>query len=1504
MEWLLRGKQKNYSPEFPKINKLHKIKSIVKCTTTKFSIFYVLFLYLCFIQVLPSKTKDNFYFKVFSYFGSITIKISGKGQQAIIGENYPYCPDFVYLGETLLYTKTIENDNNCQTISITSSTTTKTLILKWNIHVDSLQGIFADLTNLLEVDFSQYDSSTILHMTDMFYGCVSLESVNFNNINTTLVEDMTSMFANCSSLLELDLSSFDTSKITNMSFIFYGCSNLLSLNIKSFDTSNVIDMNSMFYQLSSLEELEIDNFNTANVKDMSYMFYECNKLKSVDFTRFDTSSVTNMYAMFYRCYQIESLNLINFNTAQVTNMRYMFAGCRSMTSLDISKFDTSNVDQMDYIFFDCFSLSSLEISSFDTSKVTNMECMFCNCYNLTTLNVSHFNTEKVTNMDSMFYDCEKLTSLDLTNFKTDNVENLSYMFSYCYALLSLNLSNFDTSKVTSISGMFHSCESLTSLDISNFNTEQVTNMEETFYNCQNLFFLDISNFKTDHVNYMINMFAFCSNLTSLDLMNFNTEQVSDMNAMFDSCEKLKYLNIKNFKTELVGNMAEMFKNCKSLTSLDLSGFDTNFVGSMNSMFSGCENLIELNLSNFSFNHISNMEKMFSNCTHLEYINLLLYEESVAELLIDNILELVPENIVICLDNEKEIQNLETLINSRQCSIIYCGEDWKSQQKKLIAENNTCIDNCTNFIYESDNKCYSTCPEGAECLQETTSIYTTNKLIETTSNIDTTTKNVDSTINNQEENVISTDINPSSSNTYINTILYATSFHTENNINNKNSDTISKILSSSYILTSFSSSNIISSTLNQNISNNNEESSNIINFITDSEIVINNEGIYQDIINDKMQNFNVSENKELIVEGKDDFFYHITTSDNEKDSLDGTNNSTNKFSKIDLGECEYLLKDHYHINRNTSLIIVKFEKITNVSMERSLQYEVYEPYNKTKLDLSICQNTTIDVYVPVVLSEELHNLYNELKEKGYDLFDENSNFYNDICTPFESPNGTDVSLSDRYNYYFNNNETVCQSNCKFSDYSLESQYLKCECDVSNTEIDTQEVKKFTPNTLYESFYETLKFSNYKVLKCYNLVFNKNVLLRNKGSIIAIIYFILYLLFLCIYSFKGINKLKIELAKQILNHPNNDHHDLMKNNNILIFSKNIYNNLDLSNSPSSSHEINNNQNKPRAKSKSLVHKDFSSKKKKSKVYYPPKKNSLATDVILNKKKHSKKKSRMTINYQNKLSDKKLLENNKIHSTYKFSEINLENQSKENKDLNIKNEGIEPKEKLDNFELNNLEYDLAIKLDKRDFLETYWSILKREHLIFFTFFVRNDYNIIYVKFSRFIFLVCTDMALNVFFFADETMHKMLLDYGKYNFVQQIPQIIYSTIVSQLIEVFLCFLSMTDKHFYEIKNLDAESRNKMFNIIKCIKIKILFFYLFTFIMFLFYWYVIACFCAVYENTQPAFIKDSLSSFGLGLLYPFVLYLFPAALRIIALRVTKIRLSWVYSISDIIPIF
>ena len=73
---------------------------------------------------------------------------------------------------------------------------------------------------------------------------------------------------------------------------------------------------------------------------------------------------------------------------------------------------------------------------------------------------------------------------------------------------------------------------------------------------------------------------------------------------------------------------------------------------------------------------------------------------------------------------------------------------------------------------------------------------------------------------------------------------------------------------------------------------------------------------------------------------------------------------------------------------------------------------------------------------------------------------------------------------------------------------------------------------------------------------------------------------------------------------------------------------------------------------------------------------------------------------------------------------------------------------------------------------------------------------------------------------------------------------------------------------------------------------------------MFTFYWYSVASFCAVYENSQITFIKDSFLSFFLGIVYPLVIYLITSALRICAIKNEKKGLKFIYKLSDIIPFF
>ena len=651
---------------------------------------------------------------------------------------------------------------------------------------------------------------------------------------------------------------------------------------------------------------------------------------------------------------------------------------------------------------------------------------------------------------------------------------------------------------------------------------------------------------------------------------------------------------------------------------------------------------------------------------------------------------------------------------------------------------------------------------------------------------------------------------------------------------------------------------------------------------------NNSYIYNHIL-ENIINFCSSIEESIVIEGEDNFAFQITTNENELSTLNGNFDNNYNLSIIDLGECENLLKNKYEINKNDNLIIVKLEKLVNITAQRSVQYEIYNPNNVSeKLDISICKNTSIDLYFPVSLSEKTLILFDDLKEYGYDLFDINDKFYQDICTPYTSENNTDVLLVDRKNDFYNDNETGCQSNCEYSDYLPDSRLLKCKCNIINEKIDIKNPNKFDGLIILKSFYEILKYSNYKVLKCYKLVFTRNIFRKNKGCILVIVYFLLYLVFLLIYSIKGLEPIKINISKFIFEKQkkNNNafsnkishllHNKKFKENDRIDIKINNYN-KDNSNDKFKRNEIKRRKTNYR---KASFKKERMNRKKTTnrKVSSEKMNSSLETKKNCNPQKKSKTSINHFINSFNNMKS--------IDNIPKDKELYMEKEKK-----------------LDDFQLNKLSYYEAIKWDKRNFLQVYWSILKREHSLIFLFYL-NDYNIPYIKFARCFFFICTDMALNVFFFSDKSMHKIYLDYGKYNFIQQIPQIIYSTTVSQLLQVFICFLSLTDKHIYQIIELDCTKKYKAFQILKIIRLKLLIFFAFTIMMFGFYWYLISAFCSVYINTQKVFINDSIYSFIVSQIYPIILYLIPASLRKLALKDKKKRLKFIYKLSDIIPIF
>ena len=87
-------------------------------------------------------------------------------------------------------------------------------------------------------------------------------------------------------------------------------------------------------------------------------------------------------------------------------------------------------------------------------------------------------------------------------------------------------------------------------------------------------------------------------------------------------------------------------------------------------------------------------------------------------------------------------------------------------------------------------------------------------------------------------------------------------------------------------------------------------------------------------------------------------------------------------------------------------------------------------------------------------------------------------------------------------------------------------------------------------------------------------------------------------------------------------------------------------------------------------------------------------------------------------------------------------------------------------------------------------------------------------------------------------------------------------------------------------------------------IKIKFILYFIISFIFLLFFWYYISIFGAIYMNTQYHLLKDTLMSFGLSLIYPFIINLLPGLFRIPALSEPKKKRKLLYKLSKILQIF
>ena len=213
----------------------------------------------------------------------------------------------------------------------------------------------------------------------------------------------------------------------------------------------------------------------------------------------------------------------------------------------------------------------------------------------------------------------------------------------------------------------------------------------------------------------------------------------------------------------------------------------------------------------------------------------------------------------------------------------------------------------------------------------------------------------------------------------------------------------------------------------------------------------------------------------------------------------------------------------------------------------------------------------------------------------------------------------------------------------------------------------------------------------------------------------------------------------------------------------------------------------------------------------------------------------------------------------------------------------------------------------MDKRTYCEYYCSLIKRKQLLLFTFYTNDDYNLRCIKIVLFLFSFALDYTVNTLFFNDDTMHEIYEDEGKYNFLYQIPNILYSTLISTIIGSIIESLALSEDYIIGLRKYYSKKKDKNKKKLKpktYLKIKFSFFCILNFLFLSVFWYYISCFGVVYKNTQIHIIKDTLISFILSLLYPIVECLLPGFFRIPSLRALKQDRECVYKFSQFLENF
>ena len=1438
--------------------------------------------------------------------------------------------------------------------------------------INDMKEMFYNCTSLDSINLSKIKTNSYIDFSYMFYNCRNMQKVIYNRLD---IKQIKYMFYNCNSLIQINLDNFNASSdYLNMSYLFFNCSNLENVYGR-FKKFNISDTRAMFFNFISLTAINFNPFNLIDYINMSKMFYNCNNISEISFDigeGYITKCyfINTIYNIAYDNITIEGINTTTICNSTFKHFIYypndlssIFYNCTSLTSLNFNYFETVYVQDISYMMYNCILLNNFYFNNtyFFNNITRNMKSAFQNCESFTSFNFPYFYTPKAEIMWDMFKGCSGFEKLDLQNFDTSQVTDMESMFEGCTNLTSLSLKSFRTNKVHYMNKMFRDCINLQLLYFNYISSQSLGTMYQMFYNCKNLSYLNIYSL-TEKSQTIFEMFKGASNSFQFcvkehqDIPNIFNE-IKNMEKTTRDCSKDCYED-SNGRSSIPGSKlccpnyeynGACYDKCPSKTKVENDARICTFFkcpNYYNYEQNNCSDFIPdgYYLNDTVWHTIDKCDKTCKTCDQENHC--LTCDNNYPFLSFGKCLQSCEygnysdSGILKCKCFTKEC---EECANEEEGLCKKCAHGYyiKSDDINYIEGLKKCYKNPPNYYLNSNmeryERCYHSChncygdgnEEYHNCINCNAN-YTSNitKIIngKTTNNCYI---NCDYYHYFVEHKYYCTDlpICPSHYEFLIEELnqcvksckdvpgypkIFRNKCYKECPIEKSREDTednsdICKLVCPydepfEMVLSQTCAKNCSIMDLKNKLC--------VINYGGNRTIMQNQDLLQSNIMNDLVSSFNVTSmsDDETILFEEGGTYYEIITTKNKK----GNTNT----SSLQLGECEYILKNYYGIDKEAPLYIFKIDANIEGKTGPSIVYKVYypliEPDKLYPLDLTICEGKGINIAIPIELDNP-------------ELYDKNSPYYNDICYNLPSDSGVDLIINDRMQEYSDNHKSPCEDSCEYMGYDETIKQIKCSCEIK---VDLPLISdiKVDKDKLYK-FMKIENIANFEVLKCIKLVLSKRGLKTNIGFYLFIPTIIIY--FICIIYFykKDFKSLKMLLNNMILSKtifknvrnkkekkgdkkifPKIKDKDKNQNQNQIqqsvfqeyLNSRNI--NLTeyisdndyirknkIKNFKYNSH-INNQITENNEEKENNLNIELDINNNEQATNAPPKRSRAIPKIIIHKNKENTSLER----FDNSSSKKSLKQN-----TIALGLDNFDFQKKETEMTKDEKKQLKLLLEYNDSELNDLSYKAALRYDNRSYIEYYFSLLKINHMIL-KIFNKNDYNSriikIYLCFLNFVI----SYSVNALFFNDETMHKIYLDGGNFNLIYQLPQIFYAYIISLVFGKLLDFLALSEdtiikiKSEKDIKNIVSIAHKEFTKLF----FQYICFFSFSFVITIIFWYYVTCFCAVYRNTQFHLIKDTLIGFGNSLLDPFWMYLIHGIFRILAIKKKK---KFLYKFSKVI---